>query len=99
MIINLNEKCRFGFVNRFRKLLTATFKRSIDIFVDGSSDPKLPTNKTKKIPEDKRICVRNNGDINLETFNVWKAHGREEDITNIKIWILQSLIYICRHTR
>lgn len=64
------------------KLLTATFKGSIDIFVDGSSDPKL-RDKNGKIPEDKRICVRNNGDIKFGNLNAWKAHGRE-DITKYK---------------
>lgn len=59
------------------KLLTATFKGSLDIFVDGSADPKI-RNKDGQVPEDKRICIRNNGDVKFGNLNAWKTHGRED---------------------
>jgi parallel beta-helix repeat protein len=64
------------------KLLAATFKSSLDIFVDGSADPKL-RNKNGELPEGKKICIRNNGDIKFGNLNAWKTHGRE-DIMNFK---------------
>ncbi|MEN9447649.1 MAG: hypothetical protein RJA25_939 [Bacteroidota bacterium] len=64
------------------KLLTATFKGSIDILVDGSSDPKI-RDKNGQVPEDKRICIRNNGEIKFGNLNLWKATGRA-DIMNYK---------------
>jgi parallel beta-helix repeat protein len=64
------------------KLLTATFKGSLDIFVDGSADPKL-RDKNGQLPEGKKICIRNNGDVKFGNLNAWKTHGRE-DIMNFK---------------
>ncbi len=64
------------------KLLTATFKGPLDIFVDGSADPKL-RDKNGMMPEGKKICIRNNGDIQFGNLNAWKSHGRE-DIMNYK---------------
>ena len=64
------------------KLLTATFKGAIDIFVDGSADPKL-RDKNGQLPEGKKICIRNNGDVKFGNLNAWKTHGRE-DIMNFK---------------
>jgi len=59
------------------KLLTATFKGSIDIFVDGSADPKI-RDKDGQLPEGKKICIRNNGDVKFGNLNAWKTHGRED---------------------
>jgi hypothetical protein len=64
------------------KLLTATFKGSLDIFVDGSADPKI-RDKDGQLPESKKICIRNNGDVKFGNLNAWKTHGRE-DIMNFK---------------
>lgn len=64
------------------KLLTATFKGSLDIFVDGSADPKI-RDKNGQLPEGKKICIRNNGDVKFGNLNAWKTHGRE-DIMNYK---------------
>ncbi len=64
------------------KLLTATFKSSLDIFVDGSADPKI-RDKDGQLPEGKKICIRNNGDVKFGNLNAWKTHGRE-DIMNFK---------------
>lgn len=64
------------------KLMTATFKGALDIFVDGASDPKI-RDKNGQIPEDMRICIRNNGDIKFGNLNFWKVKGRE-DIMNYK---------------
>lgn len=64
------------------KLLTATFKGGVDILIDGSSDPKL-RDKNGQLPEDKRICVRNNGNIEFGNLNAWKAKGIK-DIMNYK---------------
>lgn len=59
------------------KLLTATFKGPLDIFVDGASDPRI-RDKDGKVPDDKRICVRNNGEVKFGNLNAWKTHGRED---------------------
>ena len=59
------------------KLLAATFKSSLDIFIDGSADPKL-RDKDGQLPEGKKICIRNNGDIKFGNLNAWKTHGRED---------------------
>ena len=64
------------------KLLTATFKGPLDIFVDGSADPKL-RDKDGQLPEGKKICIRNNGDVKFGNLNAWKIHGRE-DLRNYK---------------
>ena len=64
------------------KLLTATFKGSLDIFVDGSADPKI-RDKDGQLQEGKKICIRNNGDVKFGNLNAWKTHGRE-DIMNFK---------------
>jgi hypothetical protein len=64
------------------KLLTATFKGAIDIFVDGSADPKL-RDKNGQLPEGKKICIRNNGDVKFGNLNMWKVSG-EKDIMNYK---------------
>ncbi len=59
------------------KLLTATYKGALDIFVDGSADPKL-RDKNGQLPEGKMICIRNNGDIKFGNLNAWKAKGRDD---------------------
>ena len=64
------------------KLLTATFKGPLDIFVDGSADPKI-RDKDGQLPEGKKICIRNNGNVKFGNLNAWKTHGRE-DIMNFK---------------
>lgn len=63
-------------------MLAATFKGGLDILVDGSSDPKW-RDKNGQIPEAKRICVRNNGNIEFGNLNAWKASGIK-DIMNYK---------------
>jgi parallel beta-helix repeat protein len=64
------------------KLLTATFKGALDIFVDGSADPKL-RDKNGQLPEGKKICIRNNGNVKFGNLNMWKVSG-EKDIMNYK---------------
>ena len=59
------------------KLLTATFKGSLDIFVDGSADPKL-RDKDGQLPDDKKICIRNNGDVKFGNLNAWKIKGKDD---------------------
>jgi parallel beta-helix repeat protein len=59
------------------KLLTATFKSSLDIFVDGSADPAI-RDKDGQLPEGKKICIRNNGDVKFGNLNAWKAKGRDD---------------------
>ncbi|HNE49500.1 MAG TPA: parallel beta-helix domain-containing protein [Chitinophagales bacterium] len=59
------------------KLLSISFKGGVDILVDGSSDPKI-RDKNGQVPEDKRICIRNNGAVKFGNLNAWKAHGRED---------------------
>ncbi|HOU46198.1 MAG TPA: parallel beta-helix domain-containing protein [Chitinophagales bacterium] len=59
------------------KLLSISFKSGIDILVDGSSDPKI-RDKNGQVPEDKRICIRKNGEVKFGNLNVWKAHGRKD---------------------
>jgi parallel beta-helix repeat protein len=59
------------------KLLTATFKGPLDIFVDGSADPKI-RGANGQLPEGKNICIRNNGDVKFGNLNAWKAHGRDD---------------------
>ncbi|HQV76937.1 MAG TPA: parallel beta-helix domain-containing protein [Chitinophagales bacterium] len=76
------------------KLLTAAFKGGVDILVDGSADPKL-RNKNGQLPEGKRICIRNNGNIKFGNLNAWKASGakdiikyKDEDISKFDCSIL-----------
>ncbi len=59
------------------KLLTATFKSALDIFVDGASDPAL-RDKNGQLPEGKRICIRNNGDVKFGNLNSWKSKGLQD---------------------
>ncbi|MCB0507919.1 MAG: parallel beta-helix domain-containing protein [Chitinophagales bacterium] len=64
------------------KLMTATFKSPLDIFVDGSADPKI-RDKNGQLPEGKKICIRNNGDVKFGNLNAWKASG-VKDIMDYK---------------
>jgi parallel beta-helix repeat protein len=59
------------------KLLTATFKGALDIFVDGSADPKF-RDKNGQLPEGKKICIQNNGEVKFGNLNAWKSKGRED---------------------
>ena len=52
----------------------ATAKSPVDIVYDGASD-KSVRGKNGSLPEDKRICIRNNGDIKFMNLNAWKAEG------------------------
>lgn len=60
--------------NDLGKLLLATVKSPVDIVYDGASD-KSVRGKNGSLPEDKRICIRNNGDIKFMNLNAWKAEG------------------------
>ncbi len=70
------------------RLLTGAFKGAVDILVDGSADPKI-RDANGKLPEGKRICIRNNGsNIIFGNLNMWKASGikdilsyKDNDIT------------------
>jgi len=64
------------------KLLTATFKGSLDIFVDGSADPKI-RDSNGQLPEGKKICIQNNGDVKFGNLNMWKSSG-VKDIRDYK---------------
>lgn len=59
------------------KLLTATFKGALDIFVDGSADPKI-RDKDGQLPEGKKICIKNNGEVKFGNLNAWKSSGRKD---------------------
>lgn len=69
------------------KLLTAAYKSPVDILYDNITDPKL-RDKEGNLPEDKRLCVRDNGEIKFGNLNGWKANSlkdflnhKDEDIT------------------
>lgn len=64
------------------KLITGAFKGSMDILFDGSADPKI-RDANGQVPESKKICIRNNGDIKFGNLNLWKVKG-ESDILNHK---------------
>ncbi len=62
------------------KLVALGLKGYKDIIVDGSADPKLRDNKGQ-VPDDYKICIRNNGDIKFANLNFWEVKG-ESDITD-----------------
>lgn len=64
------------------KLLTATFKGALDIFVDGSADPKI-RDANGQLPDGKKICIQNNGNVKFGNLNMWKASG-VKDIRDYK---------------
>jgi parallel beta-helix repeat protein len=64
----------------FGKLIAIGLKGYKDIIVDGSADAKLRDNKGQ-VPDDYKICIRNNGDIKFANLNFWQVKG-ESDITD-----------------
>lgn len=62
------------------KLITGAFKGSMDILFDGSADPKIRDEKGQ-VPDSKKICIQNNGDIKFGNLNLWQVKG-EKDILN-----------------
>ncbi len=56
----------------FGKLAMAACKSPVDIVYDGSAEKNL-LDANGNLPEDKRICIRNNGDIKFINMNLWKA--------------------------
>jgi len=61
------------------KLVALGLKGYKDIVVDGSADPAY--GKGGIVPEDKRICIRNNGEVSFANLNLWAVKG-EKDITD-----------------
>ena len=55
----------------FGKLAVAACKGPIDIVYDGNFEKEYQNNKG--MPEGKKICVRNNGDVRFVNMNFWKA--------------------------
>jgi hypothetical protein len=61
------------------KLVALGLKGYKDIVVDGSADPAYSKNGV--VPENKRICIRNNGEVKFANLNLWAVKG-EKDITD-----------------
>jgi hypothetical protein len=64
------------------KLLTAAYKSPVDILYDNITDPKF-RDKEGNLPEDKRLCIRDNGNIKFGNLNGWKAKSLK-DLLNYK---------------
>ena len=64
----------------FGKLIALGLKGYKDVIVDGSADPQLRNGKGQ-LPDDYKICIRNNGDIKFANLNFWQVKD-EDDITN-----------------
>jgi parallel beta-helix repeat protein len=56
----------------FGKLAMAATKGPADIVYDGASEKEL-RDANGNLPEGKKICIRNNGDIKFINMNLWKA--------------------------
>lgn len=54
------------------KLVAATSKTPADIIYDGAADPKV-RDANGNLPEDKKICIKNNGDVKFVNMNFWKV--------------------------
>ncbi len=56
----------------FGKLALAACKSPVDIVYDGASEKELH-DSNGNLPEGKKICIRNNGDVKFINMNFWKA--------------------------
>lgn len=56
----------------FGKLAMAANKGPVDIVYDGAADKKI-RDANGNLPEGKKICLRNNGDVSFINMNLWKA--------------------------
>jgi parallel beta-helix repeat protein len=63
----------------FGKLAMFACKGPIDIVYDGASEKEL-RDATGMLPEGKKICLRNNGDVRFVNMNAWKA----KDLIDVK---------------
>lgn len=54
------------------KLLTAAFRKPVDILYDGINDKEI-LDENGLLPADKRICIRDNGEVTFGNLNGWKA--------------------------
>jgi len=61
------------------KLMVATAKSPVDIVYDGASDKRV-RDANGNLPQDKKICIRENGDIKFMNLNAWKAKSATEII-------------------
>ena len=76
------------------KLVSLGLKGYKDIIVDGSADPAY-SKVGGIVPEEKRICIRNNGEIKFADLNLWAVKG-ESDITDHVEYDLGK--YDCSHS-
>lgn len=61
------------------KLMVATAKSPVDIVYDGASDKKH-RDANGNLPSDKRICIKDNGDVKFMNLNAWKAKNATDII-------------------
>lgn len=61
------------------KLMVATAKSPVDIVYDGASDKKV-RDVNGNLPEGKKICIQNNGEVKFMNLNLWKANSAKEII-------------------
>ena len=59
------------------KLLLAAVKSPVDIVYDGASEKEL-RDANGMLPEGKKICLQNNGDIKFLNLNAWKAEKPQD---------------------
>ena len=64
------------------KLVALGLQGYKDIIVDGSSDPKLRDSKGQ-VPDDYKICIRNNGDIKFANLNFWEVKGESDNTDHV----------------
>ena len=61
----------------FGKLAMAACKGPIDIVYDGNFEKEW-RDINGNLPEGKKICIRNNGDIRFVNMNLWKAKNLKD---------------------